>query len=67
MPMPEFLRSCMIDSGGGPECLNFDVRLPYYYKALWMTKIPVRVGSHQVLDPNRGRFRGQSGIGYGDS
>ncbi|CAL9004087.1 unnamed protein product, partial [Prunus brigantina] len=26
MPMPEFIRSCVIVSGGAPDCLNFVVR-----------------------------------------
>ncbi|CAL2239982.1 unnamed protein product [Prunus armeniaca] len=37
------------------------------YALLGMTKIPAGAGPRRVLDPNGGRFRGQPGIGYGDS
>ncbi|KAL6284223.1 hypothetical protein ACE6H2_015152 [Prunus campanulata] len=37
IPMPEFLRSYEIVSGGAPNCLNFDVRpLHYCNSHLWL-------------------------------
>ncbi|CAL9001263.1 unnamed protein product [Prunus brigantina] len=40
MPMPEFLRSCLIVSGDAPDCLNFDIRpLRYYNGLLWLVSI----------------------------